>query len=342
MLTTINPVTYPGWDDLIKTHGRSGVFHTSAWAKVLNQSYGYTPYYLAKIQNGSIVQLLPILELSNKITGRRAVSLPFTDYCEPLLEGNSILDALKHVIPIAKKQGWKCIDFKVPLTTLGPETSYSSSYRHILDTNRSIEDIHGGMASSHRRNVKKALKSNVEIVISNSHNSMLEFYNLHVQTRRKHGLPPQPVDFFNNIYHQIIDQGLGFIVKAIYEDRTIAANVNFHFNGRAIYKYGASDHRYLNFRPNNLCMWKTIEYCQENGYKELCFGRTEFDNQGLRDFKLRWGTREEIIADTRYYVKTQQFKALHPKTSGFHTKVFRNMPESLLKLVGNMLYKYMG
>ena len=63
-----------------------------------------------------------------------------------------------------------------------------------------------------------------------------EFYQLHVETRRRHGLPPQSASFFRNIYEHILKPGVGFIVLAQHRSRTIAAAIFFHFGNNAIYK----------------------------------------------------------------------------------------------------------
>src|SRR4029453_2588596 len=42
----LDPVHQRGWDHLVALHRGAGCFHTSAWAKVLYQSYGHRPFYL--------------------------------------------------------------------------------------------------------------------------------------------------------------------------------------------------------------------------------------------------------------------------------------------------------
>jgi hypothetical protein len=51
-LKILNLLTYPNWDDLLLAHEDYAFFHTSAWARVLSESYGYKPLYFTAIQNG--------------------------------------------------------------------------------------------------------------------------------------------------------------------------------------------------------------------------------------------------------------------------------------------------
>ena len=84
-ISPIDPLEYPNWDDLLLTNDQSTFFHTSAWARVLHESYNYKPLYFTSIDDGKISVLIPIMEIRSFITGRRGVSLPFTDYCKPIV-----------------------------------------------------------------------------------------------------------------------------------------------------------------------------------------------------------------------------------------------------------------
>ena len=55
----------------------------------------------------------------------------------------------------------------------------------------------------------------------------------------------------------------------------VAAAVFLSFNGRLVYKYGASAASGLQVRPNNLLFWHVIRWAVEHGYRTLDFGRTD-------------------------------------------------------------------
>jgi lipid II:glycine glycyltransferase (peptidoglycan interpeptide bridge formation enzyme) len=132
------------------------------------------------------------------------------------------------------------------------------------------------------------------------------------------------------------------VILASYDDKNIAGGVYFHFGEKAVYKYGASDKRFQNLRANNLVMWEAIQWYSQNGYKNLCFGRTEPENQGLIQFKSGWGTTEEEINYYRYDLNKGSFVPGSSKVTGFHNKIFRNLPLPLLKRIGSVLYKHVG
>ena len=41
----IDPTTDNRWDDFIKNQAASTIFHTSAWARAIQEAYGFSPYY---------------------------------------------------------------------------------------------------------------------------------------------------------------------------------------------------------------------------------------------------------------------------------------------------------
>ena len=75
----INPLNIPNWDDLISCHPSATPFHSSGWARVLRDTYAFTPYYACVFNGETLSTCLPLMEVNSFLTGRRGVSLPFTD-----------------------------------------------------------------------------------------------------------------------------------------------------------------------------------------------------------------------------------------------------------------------
>ena len=196
-------------------------------------------------------------------------------------------------------------------------------------------------ASSVRRAIRKAERSEVNATVMRNREAVGEFYLLHVETRRRHGLPPQPSSFFFNIYEQIIKNGHGFTVLARLGSRTIAAAIFFHFGRNGLYKYAASDKRFQKFRANDLVMWCGIQFLVSHGAKKLHFGRTDCENSGLRRFKLSWDTEEETIDYFRVDSSGRQCLAPVGPHSGFHKRVFGTLPLMLNRLAGSMIYPHL-
>ncbi len=337
-----DPIHQPGWDHIVALHRDASCFHTSAWAKVLHQSYGHSPFYLYFSCERRLAALVPLMEVRSAFTGRRGVCLPFSDACEPLIFDQEMVGLVRdRLLRFTQKRRWKYLEIRGGKSFEFAPDGTANFYGHTLDLRRPIEDLADRFDSSVRRAIRKAERSNMSVLAGRNRQAIVDFYRLHVQTRRRHGLPPQPVSFFLNIYEHIIKTGLGFTVLALRESRPIAAAIFFRFGKNAVYKYGASDKRFQEFRANNLVMWHGIQLLARTGVEKLHFGRTERENDGLRRFKLSWGTNEKIINYFRIDLSGQQCLPPVRREGGLHKRIFGKLPLIINRLAGSILYPHL-
>ncbi len=342
-LQIINPITYPNWNDLVLSHPAYSFFHSSHWATVLAESYNYKPVYFVTIDEKGLSCLIPLMEIKSFITGKRAVSLPFSDYCEPFIpDGYDLQDVMSYLHEWGVKSGWKYVEIRGYGDFMEDVPVSSSYYGHVLDLSREEKEIFKSFSNSNKRNIKSAVKRDVEIKICSSLESIKAFYRLNCITRKRHGLPPQPYSFFKKIFAHVISQNHGIVVLADYVDQTIAGAVYFHFGKKVIFKYGASDSAYQYLRANNLIMWEAIKYYCNKGYEQLSFGRTDLDHEGLRRFKSGWGGDEQIIKYYKFDIQKETFIQIKPGITKFKKRILEEMPVPVLKLVGSVLYRHIG
>lgn len=338
----IDPTVYPHWDSLLETSDQTTFFHTAAWAKVLNESYGYKPLYFTIIENGRLAGLIPVMEIDSILTGKRGVSLPFTDICDPVAQEHAVFDQLlEAVIAHGRKTGWKSFEIRGGATFLDKELSAARMLFHTLALNPEEAEVSKAFRDSTYRNIRKAKKEGVTVNLERSCEALAAFYRLHCETRRHHGLPPQPWLFFENIFEFVIALDKGFVAVAEHLGKIIAAAVFFHYRSGAIFKFGASDRKHLGHRPNNLVMWEAIKKYSQKGFKVLDFGRTELENIGLRQFKKGWDSDEKKLFYYQYDLKKDRFVSTSSSVKSSYA-VFKHLPIPVLRLTGNLLYRHVG
>ena len=341
-LEILNPLEYPGWDELLLTHEDYSFFHTSAWARVLSESYKYKPLYFTSINNGKLSALIPVMEINSFLTGRRGVSLPFTDFCQPIVSDEAqFKETIRQIIEYGKMARWKYIEWRGGESYFQRTQPSLSYYGHALELVPNENELLSSFRESTKRNIKKALKQGVEVIISNSLQSMKDFHRLNCITRKHHGLPPQPLFFFKKVFEHVISRNLGFVALAYHSKRVIASAIYFIFGDKAIYKYGASDRNFQHLRPNNLVMWEAIKWSAQNGFKSFNLGRTEPENDGLLQFKRGWGTKQQNINYYKYDLANQAYSKNNYKVDVF-SGLFRKMPTPFLNVLGVLFYKHMG
>lgn len=339
----LNPLENSDWENLLATHPESGFFHSSAWANVLHQSYGYTPRYFAIRENNRLIALWPMMGVSSWLTGKRGVGLPFTDECPPIFPDAATAERMiSEMTDYGRSRGWKYWECRG--AHLFPENIPASSayYGHELKLSLGQSVIYEKFKGSVRTAVRKAEKSGIQVEISRSWDALKAFYQLNCGTRQKHGLPPQPIDFFRCIYDNVCAKNLGTIALGFHNKQPISAAVFLHLGKKVIYKYGASDERFKDLCATNMVLWTAIQEFIKEGRESFHFGRSAMNNEGLRKFKLGWATEESTIKYVKYDLKQNNFVSDEPESGGWHNRVFSRMPQFLSRKVGAMLYKHVA
>ena len=338
----MNPLVDKEWDNAISMHPDATIFHSTAWARVLVDTYGHRPCYVQMSLNGSLLALVPMMEVQSVLTRSRGICLPFSDYCAPLTFSTFGHELVAQKLQqIARERRWSYFELRghsiFPINVPVSE----SYYGHFLDLRIGPEALVSNFSSSVQRAVRKAQRSGLSLSIQSSPDAMAQFYKLHVRTRRRHGAPPQPRSFFSNIQRHLLDVGYGFIVLVECQKGPIAAAMFLKLGRHAVYKFGASDERLQELRANNLAMFEGIKYLAEGGAETLHFGRTDKENDGLRRFKLSWGAIEETLDYARFDTVSASWKHSRDSRSTLHQHIFRALPASLNRLAGAMIYPHL-
>ena len=339
----IDPLQRPDWDALVDSHPRSTVFHGSGWARVLKETYGHVPIYVCRFDGARLAESLPLMEVDSRWTGRRGVSLPFTDVCPALHSVESDgRELYRAAVEYGRGRGWKYLECRGNNEGWEGSSPSLAFVGHIVELQNGEAAIMKGFAENVRWGIRKAEKSGIQVRFETSLESVRAFYGLHCLTRRKHGVPPQPWRFFENIQRYMLAPGRGFVATAYHDGKPAAAGVYFDRAGGAFYKYGASDEAFLRLQPNNLMFWETMRRYAAGGIKSLHMGRTSLGNEGLRRFKTKFGAREEPIQYRAYNFAAGKFVTDVDRAEGWFNRVFGAMPVPLLRLAGEVLYPHLS
>jgi hypothetical protein len=339
-LTIADPLGNSNWNSFPARFPEASIFHTREWAQVLSETYGYKPHYFTSASSG-ISLALCLFEIDSWLTGKRAVSLPFSDE-SPVLgaqESPDLLGILELALEFGRAQGWKTIEVRGTPSDYNGKRS-DAFYSHELDLGLGAERLAHKFESGVRRAIRKAEKSGVETEVRTDLRAIDEYFALHCLTRRKHRVPPQPLRFFQNIHRHLISRGMGFTVLARLNGQVLAGAVFLHYRGKGLYKFGASHPEMDQFRPSNFVMWQAIQTLCELGNHSLSFGRTSLNQEGLRRYKLGWGTREREISYVKLNVASRSY--LSQSGSAHANWLFGKLPIPLLRRIGALVYPHIG
>lgn len=347
-MSNTNPIEFihindPQWMGFLQKNDSATIFHHPAWSQISTSVYGYKPFVtVLKNADGVISAGIPFMEVRSPISGRKWVSLPFSDYCYPVIDNGVGLNKLiEGVVSLARSKGISLVEIRDDIQNSQVLFGDSSHVIHKAELESDFERVFSRIHVMHRRNINVARKNNVQIVFGNTLQHLLEFYKLHLHTRRSQGVPIQPLGFFKKIKTLLLDRELGFLLLAYKDDQCIGGAVFLHWHKTLTYKFGASDPASLNFRPNNLIMWTAMKWGCEHGFTCFDFGRTDLENTGLRTFKSRWGAEEKPL----YYHSTKPPKSKKESLGALENivhAVIKNSPLWVCRLSGELLYRYFG
>ena len=342
---TIDPLTDSRWDRLLTTHPDASIFHHSGWLRALAETYGFRPMVLTNAADaGDLSNGIAFCEVRSWITGARLVSLPFSDHCEPLLNGDEGAAELgKWIESESARKRWRYVELR-PLrdkfSTAHQMTSGKSFWFHVLDLepplNRIFSDLH---KDSLQRRIRRAEREGLGYARGCSEDLLEEFYRLLILTRMRHGLPPQPRSWFRNVVKFLRPHVQLRIARK--DGQPIAALFTLVYKDTAVYKYGCSDQRFHNLAGMPFLFWKLIEESKAEGVRQLDFGRTDKENSGLTRFKDQFGTerRELVYLDTRASARKAAHSGPYMDTA---QRLFSFLPTRLTSPLGALLYRHIA
>jgi CelD/BcsL family acetyltransferase involved in cellulose biosynthesis len=339
----LDPISDPAWLALLKGSRSATVFHHPRWLELLRSQYGYAIYACCIEENGEIAAGIPIARIASRLTGKRLVSLPFSDICPPVLADRAdrgALDSLVRALAEERRRTGLEIAVHAGLGDASEAFVQPRFFRHLLPLAEDPAEVESRYSKSQvKRGIKKARREGLRAERRTDGAALDAFYALHVRTRKKLGVPTQPKRFIRR-FEQLFGAGLGFVELVLAGERPIAAAVFLTHGGTVTYKYGASDARELGKRPNNLLFSETIRWGCESGFATLDFGRTDADNEGLRAFKRSWGASEQELAYT-YFADREPAPEPQLRDRAMSATI-RHAPPGFGRLVGEALYRHFG
>lgn len=347
MIYKLDPLADPRWQALVDRHPSASVFHTPRWLEAIHRTYGYCPVaFTTSSPTHELSNGLLFCRVRSWLTGRRMVSLPFSDHCEPLCD-SAEFEILVHYLQSAlDHQDWKYLEVRLVDGRLshGPETvGFRVKDRHLLhrlDLQASSEDLFESFdRDSVQRRVRHAERAGVNERVGRSEGMLKDFYGLCLLTRQRQNLPPQPYKWFQNVVECM---GECVAIRTAYKnDVPVASVLTLRFRDKVYYKYGCSDSSFNHLGATPFLLWRAICEAKSGGATEFDFGRTEIDNAGLIAFKNKWTREPQSLTYWKFPGSLADSVRFDWKLKVLK-RAFSLMPSRLLTATGRLLYPHIG
>ncbi len=108
----VDPLRDPRWPDFLRRHPDATVFHAPGWLLALQQTYGYEPVvFTTSPPGGELANGWAFCRIRSWLTGRRLVSLPFSDHCQPLEDSTDALQEISCFLGNElKRENWNYVE----------------------------------------------------------------------------------------------------------------------------------------------------------------------------------------------------------------------------------------
>ena len=203
----------------------------------------------------------------------------------------------------------------------------SVEYAGVLDLNKSEEEIMVGMRQRLRRALRKGAKNNIEIEKSTDPKDIHTFYEIQLQTAKRHDFYAFSEDFLTKQFEAFAPNGEAVLYTAKHDGEILAQNFMIFYGNEASYHYGVSSELGTKLSGAPLLHMEAMRDARERGIKRYNFWGIVGENDtkhrfyGVSVFKRGFGVDElkylpaqdMILKPFEYYTKTWIIETLRRK-----------------------------
>ena len=147
--------------------------------------------------------------------------------------------------------------------------------------------------------VNKASKEGVEVRVAEELADVKTWYPLYLRTMREVVVPPRSLRLFEAMWRELAPKDLMRLYVAEQKGEMLAGSIVLGFGRTAFYAFNGRLRSALALRPNEVLQWEAIHDACRRGFKRYDLGEVTGGNEGLAEFKRKWGADE--VQMHRYY-----------------------------------------
>src|SRR5438132_1103910 len=141
---TLDPLRDPRWPEFLERYPSATMFHSRGWLEALRRTYAYEPVaYTTSPPMAELTNGLVFCRINSWLTGRRLVSLPFSDHTEPLANREGELQYLLGFLERdSRRTNWRYIEIRPLRGAVANSAGFATSgvfYFHSIDLSPTLE-----------------------------------------------------------------------------------------------------------------------------------------------------------------------------------------------------------
>lgn len=322
------------WNEFVHASPQASFYHRAEWRAINESCFGHETAYLAAMDAGRIVGVLPLVRLKSLLFGNVACSMPFVNYGGPCGESpdieNALLDAARGVLD---EWGSDYLEIRSrhQLDERYPVSTHKVSMTLMLDPDP--EAVWARFKPGHGKEIRRAGKRGFTARFGGEE-LLGDFYEVLSESWRDRGTPIYRRSYLEAVMAAFPGRTRLCVVYA--PDGTPAAGA---FDGT---HNDTVEGMWLGMRSpyrqqlvGYVLYWELIKDACEHGYRVFHLGRSTRDSGG-EQFKKKWNA--DLVPLYWHYIlrTTTAIPSLNPSNPKYRLAInaWRKLPVPMTQTLG--------
>ena len=296
-LYTVNADEHDVWNEIVRSFSNYDVFYLNEYARAFESQGAGEPilfYYKDDHYRAINVVMKRDIALDKSFKGKVKEN-KYYDMSSPygyggfLSEGEVPEEAVKEYEEYCSAQGYISEFVRFQLFSDYREKFSGKAESHtqnvIRDLQIPLEDIWMDFEHKVRKNIKKAIRSGLEIMICENEDHLDDFLSIYYSTMDRTGAEED--FYFNREFFEKINKMKGNFAYfyVLYENKIISTELVIYGTENAYSYLGGTDSQCFGLRPNDFLKFEIIKWAKEKGLRNFILGGGYGKDDGIFKYK---------------------------------------------------------
>lgn len=328
------------WEEFVFACGTATFFHRIGWRDIYENEFQHRTHYLLAERGGTIVGVLPLVQVRSLLFGHALVSLPFAVYGGVASTAPEAVSALHGLaVEIGRDLGVDHLELR---NTATKEPAWPSQPLYVTFRKPLLATVEANMLAIPRKQramvrkgIQRGLRSSVD-------EDCKGFFDLYADNLHRHGTPPHAKRYFVALQRAF---GADCEVLTVFDGsgKAVSNVLSFYFRDEVLPYYAGDLAEARDLAANDFKYWELMRRACEQQLGVFDFGRSKRDT-GSFDFKKNWGFEPAPLHYEYQLFKRSTVPQNNPANPRYRTAidVWRRMPRGVVNAIGPALARHLG
>ncbi len=336
----LGPADRQAWDAFVVSMTNGTFFHLSSWKDIIESVFGHRTRYLLAERAGRIVGVLPLAEVRSRIFGHSVSSLPFCVYGGAVATDEGAQQSLHEAgVAFAREVGASYLELR---NTGVKERSWPVQDLYVTFRKELLPDAEANMLAIPRKQramVRKGIKAELRSEIDES---VDRFFELYADNVHRHGTPPFPKRYFQEL-KRVFGDACECLIVVDKNGTPVSGVMSFYFKDEVLPYYAGDLTAARDLAANDFKYWELMRRACERGCRIFDYGRSK-KGTGSYDFKKNWGFEPASLSYEYCLLTVDRIPENNPMNPKYRLfiEAWRRLPRPVVNFLGPRIVRNLG